>query len=88
MLDTFWYVYGWKQGEWPQKVWEKLHKMLQAALMDSEGRNIQDVTAYRLTEYPAPGDGDISRETAVEKARIVLEDSRAALDEGGGRRNR
>ena len=80
LLGHFNMVYTWNHGQWSQDVWQKLHEMLQKAEMDPDSRDAQTLKAFRITEYPAPGEKDISRETAIQKAKESLQDSRAALD--------
>ena len=80
LLSHFNTVYSWNYGQWPQEAWQRLHEMLQSAEIDPTSRDAQALKAFRMTEYPAPGEKDISRETAIQKAKESLQDSRAALD--------
>ena len=80
LLSHFNTVYSWNYGQWPQKAWQRLHEMLQGAEIDPTSREVQALKAFRMTEYPVPGEKDISRETAIQKAKEALQDSRAALD--------
>ena len=80
LMSHFNTVYSWSHGQWPQEAWQRLHEMLQSAEIDPTSRDAQALKAFRMTEYPAPGEKDISRETAIQKAKESLQDSRAALD--------
>ena len=80
LMSHFNTVYSWSHGQWPQEAWQRLHEMLQSAKIDPTSRDAQALKAFRMTEYPAPGEKDISRETAIQKAKESLQDSRAALD--------
>ena len=80
LMSHFNTVYSWSHGQWPQEAWQRLHEMLQSAEIDPTSRDAQALKAFRMTEYPAPGEKDISRETAIHKAKESLQDSRAALD--------
>ena len=73
-------AYGWNQGNWPQKAWQAFHEMLQDAEEAPQQRNNAELKAYRLTEYPEPSEGDITREAAIEAAKQAGLDPRAALD--------
>ncbi len=80
VLDAFRSVYGWRPGQWPQEAWHRMHEMLQNASVDTDSWDVQNLKAYRLTDYPEPGGGDISREAAVLNAKQAMENPRAALD--------
>ena len=80
LYSAFHEVYSWALSSWPQEAWQKLHDMLKDARIDTDRYDAQPLKAYLLTEYPAPGDKDIARETAVEIAREAMTDTRAALD--------
>ncbi len=80
LLEAFRSVYGWRQGQWPEEAWQKLDMMMENAEIDPDSWYLQELRAYRMTDYPEPGDTDISRETAIRNAREAMEDPRAALD--------
>ena len=54
--------------------------MLQSAEIEPTSREAQALKAFRITEYPVPGEKDISREIAIQKAKEAIQDTRAALD--------
>ena len=92
LLDEFRWVYSWNQGKWPQAIWQKLHEMILKAEAVPDGTYSVICNGYRLTEYPEPGPGDISREDAVRIAKDALKKDRAAFDsavlaEYGGERS-
>ena len=80
LLGHFHTVYSWNHGQWLQGTWQRLHEMLQDAEIDPISREAQALKAFRMTAYPVPGEKDISREIAIQKAKETLRDSRAALD--------
>ena len=80
LLSHFNTVYSWNYGQWPQEAWQRLHEMLQDAEIDPTSREAQALKAFRMTAYPVPGEKDISREIAIQKAKETLQDSHAALD--------
>ena len=79
LLGTFWGVYG-PEGKWTQETWQKMHDMAQTAQTTPGNWDEQILKAYRITEYPDPGENDISREEAILKAQEALEEPRAALN--------
>lgn len=80
LLSHFNAVYTWNHGQWPQEAWQRLHEMLQGAEIEPTSREAQALKAFRITEYPVPGEKDISREIAIQKAKEAIQDTRAALD--------
>ena len=80
LLSHFNAVYTWNHGQWPQEAWQRLHEMLQSAEIEPTSREAQALKAFRITEYPVPGEKDISREIAIQKAKEAIQDTRAALD--------
>ena len=80
LLSHFNAVYTWNHGQWPQEAWQRLHEMLQGAEIEPTNREAQALKAFRITEYPVPGEKDISREIAIQKAKEAIQDTRAALD--------
>lgn len=80
LLGHFNAVYTWNHGQWPQEAWQRLHEMLQGAEIEPTSREAQALKAFRITEYPVPGEKDISREIAIQKAKEAIQDTRAALD--------
>ena len=80
LLSHFNAVYTWNHGQWPQEAWQRLHEMLQGAEIEPTSREAQALKAFRITEYPVPGEKDISREIAIKKAKEAIQDTRAALD--------
>ena len=80
LLDAFRAIYTWEQGHWAQEIWGKLHEMLQKSVIGTNSRDSQPLRAYRMTGYPEPGEGDLPKETAIQKAKETLGNSRAALD--------
>ncbi len=79
LLGAFWRVYG-REGDWTQETWQKLHDMAQEAVTMPGEWDEQVLKAYRMTAFPAPGDGDISRDAAIANAREALDNPRAALN--------
>ena len=80
LLSRFNAVYTWNHGQWPQEAWQRLHEMLQSAEIEPTNREAQALKAFRITGYPVPGEKDISREIAIQKAKEAIQDTRAALD--------
>ncbi len=80
LLDAFRAVYTWEQGHWSQEIWGKLHEMLQKTDIGTNSRDSQPLRAYRMTAYPELTETDLPKETAVQKAKEALGNSRAALD--------
>ena len=80
LLSHFNAVYTWNHGQWPQEAWQRMHEMLQNAEIEPTSREAQALKAFQITEYPVPGEKDISRETAIQKAKEAIQDTRAALD--------
>ena len=79
LLGDFWSVYG-PEGKWTQETWQKMHEMAQDAQTTPGSWDEQILKAYRITEYPDPGENDISREDAILKAQEALAEPRAALN--------
>lgn len=79
LLGNFQSVYG-REGSWTQETWQKMHDMSQNAQTAPGKWDEQIIKAYRMTEFPDPGENDISREDAILKARDALNKPRAALD--------
>ena len=73
-------VYAWNGGRWPREAWQRLHEMMQEAVLDPEDTDYPEYLAYRLTAYPEPAEGEISREEAIRIAKEALQQDRAALD--------
>ena len=80
VMDWFNRVYGGMQNEWPQAVWQELHEMMQAALLNPREFEYPEYRGLQLAAYPEPGERDISREEAIQIARNALGKDRAALD--------
>ncbi len=79
LWDTFYSTYG-PERYWPQAVWQKLHELMLKAKADPERRIDWIYTGFRLTSYPEPDAGEISREEAIRLAKEALGLERAAFD--------
>ena len=73
-------VYSWAQRDWTQEIWRELHSRMQKAEISPDEFYYTEYTGYKLTDYPDPGEKDISREEAVRIAKETLNKDRASLD--------
>ena len=80
LLMRFYNVYGWAMNKWPQSALRELHERMENAIRDTGDFYYAECEGYRLTEYPDPGENDISREEAIRIAKETLKRDRAALD--------
>ena len=79
LISAFEYLYGY-QNSWSQAVWQQFHeKMLNAELKEESSWDAA-YAGYRLTGYPEPETGEISREEAARIAKEALKMERAAFD--------
>lgn len=75
LISAFEYIYGY-QCDWTQEIWQAFHERLQKA----DESDSLEYTAYKLTGYPEPEAGGISREEAIRIAKDAMELKRAAFD--------
>lgn len=59
-------AYGYGAGHWPQEAFHEMEEALGRAKETEDAR--AEIKGYKMTRYPIPGAGDLSREDAVRAA--------------------